>query len=277
MDFSFEYDPDQDATVVYDDDGNVFYCGLQVPKERSTLLPRLFDSDLELPRTKAEIKEWVTDPRRTPSAEFFPGDVFIKSQGGRGSCNGYACAKALEKSRVLLGMEHIALSGEGVYAQINGGRDRGSMLNDGMKCLMESGAPPESMVPHETYIWSRVSDEAKQSMGEFQARECYRIDDEMELAAANAADFVCVVGIHAGGSFSRIGSDGVLGYANGGGNHSVQVDDVRVVDGELQFRMANSWGTRFGKDGAGWTTWAKHYRQTIRNHAFFAIRGAKRA
>lgn len=272
--FSNSLDPNQDARSI-EIDGKRFATGLQRPSTRPLTFSPL--SSAVRPLTKQQIVGWVNDRRRTPSSKLFPADRFIKSQGNRGSCNGYAGAKALEKSRVLLGMPHVELSGEGLYAQINDGRDQGSMLDDGMNAMMKNGVPPESMVPHEEYRQERISGEAWREASKYMATECYRLDNEMDLASAVASNFMCVVAVHAGRSFMRADGSGVLGIDHGDGNHSVGVDDLRIVDGQLQYRMVNSWGIEFGVEGCGWTTFAGHYQRTIRVHAFYAIRGAKRS
>ena len=249
-------------------DGQPVGTGLLVPDVR----PRTFHS---FPKVRElsidEIARITTYPNRTPSRERFGRD-WIYNQGNIGSCNGCAGAKALERARVMRGLERVKLSGEGLYAAINGGRDVGSMLDDGMHFMVDSGVPLESDVPAREYRKSRIKPEAYQRASRFKALEPYRVDTESQLASGLALGFVGVVAVHATQRFSQLDGDGVVASTDGPGNHAVGVDDVRVHDGELQFDMFNSWGTGYGQDGRGWLSWLRHFRTTHKYHAFYLIR-----
>jgi hypothetical protein len=248
------------------------YTGLLIPEVRDSGLPRYQLSQKMLGMD--QIKSILDDPRRVSARQRFPSREWIKNQGQRGSCNGFSCAKALERARVKQGMSHVALSGEGAYAQMNGGRDQGSALAAGMRVLIESGVPLESLVPSQEFLWNRISAEAKASRSRFKAAECYAVESEMELASALASEFVCVIAVHASGNYSSLDENGVSRQSLGPGNHSVGAQDLRIVNGELQFDSFNSWGTRWGDQGHNWVTWRRHLASTIRYHQFFAIRAA---
>jgi len=266
------FDDSQDASGV-DIEGVRYGTGLQMPATRPLTFSPLLSSVAKL--TKAQVKEWIENPRRVKARDFYPAREWIFNQGQIGSCNAAAAVLALEKIRHTLGRDRIKLSPEFLYGQINGGRDRGSMLDDGMKALMSIGSCPREMVPHQEYRKSRMRPECIVQAERFRAFECYRIDDEFGMATAAAMGFQIIVALHAGGAFSRLDRNGVAGVVSGGGNHAVHVDDVRIRDGRLEFDMVNSWSLRYGQDGRAWTAWG-HYAQTIRNHAFYAIRGAAR-
>lgn len=93
------------------------------------------------------------------------------------------------------------------------------------------------------------------------------------LWTALAAGWDCVVAVHAGNSFMRVGTDGVVGVDAGPGNHAVAADGVVYSDrlGTLVATGVNSWGTVYGVDGRMGLTEA-HFRQTMQYHSFFAIR-----
>lgn len=243
--------------------------GLIVPATRPRTFTRYRDA-VKI-RGRSEILEIINDPSRKMGRDRW-GTERIKNQGNRGACNGFAGATALEQSREILGQDFVALSGEGLYAQINGGSDRGSLLNEGMEAIMRTGIPPQSMVPHEEYLWRRISQEAKDACSRFRAHECYRVDDELELADGLASGFTGVVAVHATNAWSRIDNNGVCGTSNGVGNHAVAVDGIRIVGGELQFDMPNSWDLTFGDNGRGWLTWSRHFKTTVKYHAFYLIR-----
>ena len=246
-----------------------FQLGLLVPDSRPMGFPAF--ADKQKLYTRREIQEILADGCRTTSRHQF-GPDWIKFQGNRGSCNGYAGAGALERARVKRGLDHVVLSGEGLYAQINRGKDQGSLLEDGMEKLCGVGIPPESMVPHEEYLWSNVSNEAKQACARFRALECYRVDTEEELASGLAAGFVGVIAVHANDAFMRLDGSGRVSPTDGPGNHAVGVDDVRIFGDEYEFDMFNSWGTKYGQDGRGWISWKRHLKTTVRYHSFYLIR-----
>ncbi len=252
-------------------DGLEFPLGTLVPDHRPESFPAYADSGMPM-FTKEQKIEILKDPRRMAARLWFPASQWIKSQGQRGSCNGYAGAKALERARVKRGLRHIPLSGEGLYAQINGGRDVGSMLDDGMKAITERGVPPESMVPHQEYLWKNISQEAREAMARFKAIECYRVDTADELESGLAAGFVGVVAVHATNAFTALDAEGRVYPTDGPGNHAVGVDDLRWSGTEFEFDMFNSWGLRYGQQGRGWISWSRHLRSPSRHHAFYLVR-----
>lgn len=254
----------------YEYDGQAFALGCQVPSVRPTTFPAYADSQPMF--TRKQLEEIYGDPKRTKARVLFDAQQYIRSQGGRGSCNGYAGAKTLEKTRVKRGLKHVPLSGEGLYAQINRGQDHGSMLDDGMKALCDNGVPPEDLVPHEEYLWGRISAEAKAACVRFKAFECYRADSEDELVSGLAAGFLGVIAVHVANGFSRLDSDGRVTPTDGPGNHAVGVDDFRPFQGQWEFDMVNSWGLQYGQQGRGWVSWQRHLRTTSRYHAFYLIR-----
>ena len=52
-------------------------------------------------------------------------------------------------------MERVDFGPEFLYALINGGKDRGSMLDDGMVAVTEHGICPRQMIPYEAYQLKR--------------------------------------------------------------------------------------------------------------------------
>jgi hypothetical protein len=251
-------------------DGVRVGTGLLVPERRPVTFSPLRDS-VEILST-GQIADILDEPTRALKRNFFPADKYVNNQGALGSCNGHAGAGALTKARVLRGLPFVKLSGTGLYAQINDGKDQGSMLDDGMHAMSENGVPPWDLVPNDEYRWSRISQEAKEACKDYKAFECYRVDNEMELATALALNYVCVIAVHANNAFMRLDSAGIVSSTDGPGNHAVQAIDVRIYQNELQFDMENSWGLSYGTQGRGWVSWRRHLRTTSQYHAFYAIR-----
>jgi len=255
--------------AVIDDGPNRYATGLLVPDERPRVFKRYAESAFPILEWDV-IKKLATSDSRSMGRKRF-GASWIRNQGSRGSCNGYAGAKCLERARVLRGLDHTPLSVEGLYAQINDGRDRGSGLQEGMEALVRNGVPPESMVPHEEYLWRRISQEAKDACSRFKAQEPLGVDTWQELCSGLALGFVGVVAVHASNRWSRLDSNGVAGESHGVGNHSVIVDDVVYIDGEPFVDDPNSWGTNWGWEGRAYLNWDLHFRKTINYHDFYLI------
>lgn len=249
------------------------YTGLTVPETRPMDFPAFRSLNKIL--TRDQIRQIVSNPDRTPARQRFPAKQWIRNQGRRGSCQGYATAWALARVRVLAGIPFVPLSGEFVYAQTNGGRDAGSPLIAGMKKIQEVGTCREDLVKHESYLWRDMSQEARSDAVNYRGFECFRVDDESELATGLALGFIGVVCVHASSGYKRLNSRGVRGASRGRGNHAVGVQDVRLgPDGEFEFDEVGSWGRSNGEDGYAWITWDDHLETPNEYHANYLIRAA---
>lgn len=247
--------------------------GLWIPDQRPEAKLKLRDT-LTTRLDRQDIAEILSDPTRLPARQLFPAQEWIRSQGNRGSCNGYACSWALARARKLRGLPHVPLSGEFIYARINGGRDQGSMLDDGLEAIRDVGCAPEDLVPRLEYLWRRISPEARAAAARFKGYELLGVDSEEELAAGIALGGVAVVAVQFGGRMQQLDRHGVAGAHRGPGNHSVGVDDIRIRGTRIEFDFFNSHGLRYGQQGRAWLNWDQHFAQPNRYHQFFIIRAA---
>ena len=200
---------------------------------------------------------------------------WIGFQRSHGSCNGYACARALSRTRYLRGLGKVLLSGADAYSQMNGGRDNGSTLADGIKVVEANGIAPEEMVPWNQIYTRQISAAAKAERARYKGFELYAVDTQEELFTAMLLGFVTVVAVHVGRGFDQYDGDGICKGGNGVGNHSVGCDDLGMLsDGELWADMFNSWSPQWGQEGRTKLTWRRHLAQTVRNHRFFACRAS---
>lgn len=245
-------------------------CGLNVPQFKPMTLPTFADRVGVL--TKDEIGKLITDPKRVAGRKRF-GSNWIKNQGRRGSCNAYATASALERARDFRGKPRVELGPEFLYAMINGGRDSGSLLEDGREYATNMGIPPKSMVPYESFLKNQQSREAYDNAGRFKVLESYAIHSEEELASALALNFVGVIATHVTNNFMRLDGEEISGDTNGPGNHAECVDDVAfTANGNYKFDLPNSWGLQFGNQGRSYVTWQRHLRDTVNYHQFWVIK-----
>lgn len=105
----------------------------------------VFGSVPEVPLVpRAEWRDLVPD-------EAGPDDPFLSpahDQNGIGMCNCSATAASLEDCRNFAGLPAVPLSGGDLYRRICGGRDQGSLLEDGLREAMANGIAPVSVVPY---------------------------------------------------------------------------------------------------------------------------------
>ncbi|HRF01687.1 MAG TPA: hypothetical protein PLI18_14280 [Pirellulaceae bacterium] len=250
----------------------VFRTGLIVPPVRPLTFARYAESGNPM-FSFEQIRDILADPSRTPARKQFPSSIWIGRQINNG-CNGWAGAGGLGRARVRAGHAPVVLSGDGLYAQISGGRDGGSMLDDGMQAMQRSGIPPQDLVRIGIYHASSLSTEARAAMSRFRGFECYRVDEDLELASGLAAGFIGVVAVHYSDAYRRLDSTGLTAESLGPGNHAVGVQDLRIQRGELQYDSFNSHGRSYGQDGCNWISWRRHLAESVRYHAFYLIRSA---
>lgn len=204
--------------------------------------------------------------------ERFAGMLYIRNQRSFGSCNGWSTAGALSRMRELRGEPYVCLSGADAYSQMNGGRDNGSTLEDGLKVVEANGIAPESLVPWDHVYTHQISAEAKAARARFKGLTCYAVDTEEELATALVLGRLGVVAVHASSSYMREDADGVCLPSNGVGNHSTGVQDIRLQpDGTLNYDEFGSWDVSNHTGGYTWLTWNRHFRESVKYHRFWVL------
>lgn len=72
----------------------------------------------------------------------------VADQDGVGECNCSATCTAIEACRNMAGLPYVQLSAADLYRRINGGRDQGSMLEDGIQEAMQNGVATTAEVPY---------------------------------------------------------------------------------------------------------------------------------
>lgn len=254
---------------IIDFGGRLFHTGKLTPESRTTFAPKFVST-----RSQRDIQKLIMDTKRQDIRKLFTPE-WIRNQEDRGACNGFAAAQAEERAEYKAGRSREKLSGEYLYSLMNGGFDRGSMLDDGLKLLLENGVAPYRDRHRRKFLEKDFTAEDHRDAVDHMALEIYSADTELELAEGLALGFVGVVAVHASNSFMRLDADGIAGSSNGPGNHAVGVDDVKIQKGRLVFDMFNSWDVNYGDEGRAYLTFDDHFQQTIRNHVFYLIRAVK--
>ena len=264
-----------DGQEFVETEDHLYALGLQFPEHRSADFPTL--------ATMAPLLDMAEIKRIVESQDFKFGRAMFDSswttnQNGYGSCAAYGGSSALAKARVIGGQKRVDLSGDYLYSLVNGGRDRGSMLDDCMKTMLSKGVCSASTVPLGGIYRSKYNTGAADAEARrFRGHELYAVPDEQSMATALALRIPVVIAIHVTGSWRRFDSDNILAPCNGVGNHCEHLDDIMwsAKRGCLLYRKATSHGKDYSKDGGYcWTLWADHYKQTSRNHMFYAVPSA---
>lgn len=257
--------------------GETYRLGLRLPPTYPDTFPRLSTAAGFRVWSRAEILDAIKAKpvkRRTQ----FAGDKWVKQQGQVGSCNAAAATGVLRRCMALGGRNDVPdLNWEFLYAQVNGGRDQGSMLDDGMQALVDVGVPP--FKPGHRFnrdIYKQhYTPEDYRDAAAFKATDCFTVSTPEELATlVLSGQGAAVVAVHVGGSFLRLDAKGFAGADAGPGNHAVLVCDAEVIDGELAFDHCGSWGVNTHAGGYAYFSWPRHFAQTIKHHAFYAVLAA---
>lgn len=262
-----------DGQEFVETDYGKFGLGLELPEVRTMIYPSLGSKLPLLPMD--EIKKIVESDEWDFGSSF--DTTWITNQNGYGSCAAYGASSALAKARVLNGQGRVDLSGDYLYSLVNGGRDRGSMLDENMMALMNRGVCKRETVPLGGIYRSKYkTDVADREALRFRAHECYTCPDEQSLATALALKMPVVIAIHVSNRWRSFDADDVLAPAPGPGNHCEHLDDITWSSkrGCFLYRKATSHGRDYSGDGYCWTTWERHYESTSRYHQFYCVPSA---
>lgn len=250
----------------------------QIRKLGSLVLPKGFVSSMpvyqdSLVYDDGEIIKMIADVNRPIARKMFGKDWLI-NQFQTGACNGYAAANAKARMRFKRGLKKLLFSGAFLYSLMNGGRDNGSALEDGLKFVQTVGCCPADLVTWKMIYPHLQPANARAEAAKHKGLVCFALTGKpaeirQKLKSALAAGYCCVVAVHVGGRFESL-KKGICGVDNGIGNHAVCVDDFRIINGTELYDMPNSWGEQFGEEGRGYLTW-DHFAQTCQSHMFYAI------
>lgn len=186
--------------------------------------------------------QWANIDRRSQWATA----KFILDQKSHGSCVGFSGAGALQASRDLAGMDFNRLSGAYIYSFINGGHDNGASIVDAMSELTDHGTCLDATVSWDN-IYRNGAKVGDQEAQRFKLAGAYAIDNSNQ---ATAFDWVCSAiqtglipqfAIEVGNNFESFDANGVAGYSNGYGNHSVMATGMLQINGTWYLLMQNSW------------------------------------
>lgn len=265
-------DLDDQGNIVpfYDSNGQPRRCGSLLPPKGFVSSFKTFETEFPV-WDNGDIRKALTDPNRVLGRRLF-GPAWIQNQQSAGSCNGHALAGALARARWLRGIEDgLKLSGAYPYSKMNGGRDGGSMLEDGLKVIEKWGCPPESLVPWDQIYPNLQPRNADVEAAKHKGLQCYAVQTKQGFRTAVAMGFPVIVAVSAGRGYQTLDRNGVSGVDRGTGNHAVHVDDAVILpDGTEVYDQPGSWGTGYGDRGRSYLLWDS-FAETFGNHTFYAV------
>jgi hypothetical protein len=175
----------------------------------------------------------------------------VHDQDGRGQCNASATCTCIEGSREIAGQSYDYLSAGDLYSQINGGRDQGSTLEDGLAAALHNGVATVKLVP---YVWDgrnhgRDSAVTAERM-KYRVTEAYLCPTFDHLASALQQGFLVVHGLMWRDNF-KPDSDGWLPTQGrgGAGGHALCGYGLAARNGSWGIKTRNSWGVTWGMGG----------------------------
>lgn len=249
---------------------NVRSLGTLAPPEGFVSAFKVFEKEQPI-YDDADIRRMILDPHRASRRNKLFGPSWIQNQFSKGSCNGYASAGSLAKARRLRGIrDNLLLSGSWLYSLMNGGRDNGSMLEDGLQFVQSHGICPASLVPWDMIYQHQMPANAKTEAAKHKGLVCFAVKTKQGFRSALAAGFPVIVAVQAGGNFQRLDAKGIAGVDSGRGNHAIHCDDICIINGSEVYDTCNSWGLGYGDQGRAYSRW-ESFEQTFGTHTFYAI------
>jgi hypothetical protein len=175
----------------------------------------------------------------------------ILNQGSTSSCVGHGTCSGIEICYAQSGRQLIPFSPYFPYGLINGGRDAGAMISDGLKALMQYGICRMGDIPAGAMFQNQFPQTAFEIAKRFRLAQAYKCGSFEEICAAISLGFVCPLGIMVGSNFSNLDNEGVSPLpAGGGGGHCILGMGLKKSSkyGWL-IKIQNSWGGTFGIKG----------------------------
>ncbi len=157
-----------------------------------------------------------------------------------------------------------------IYNQINGGRDGGAYMSDAQKLICEQGSCMLSDFPYNQSNYTTWPSESAYAHGIWYRGQSYSALSVTTDAGINsvknllAGGQTCVLGINVYSNFDNIQNYNYTytvhdKYGTNRGGHAVCIvgynDTMTTHDGKGAFKLANSWGTSWGKAGYWWMSY----------------------
>lgn len=216
----------------------------------------------------------------------------VTNQGNRSSCNAYMVYWILAYCIWQQTGKWPKLGPEYLYTKINGGKDQGSMLDDGMVECTDVGMPRQEIdgkiiVPYQAYRQGDFDVEqwriASQDAENHRFAEAYQAPTD-SLERLWWALLSCITGRGAVGVAVHVGrrymqSNKTAGLDRGPGNHAVPGAGIRCMTArpksvaDFRIKSPQSWDVTFANRGFTDLT-IHHLEEPMRYHGIYCVRSA---
>ena len=171
----------------------------------------------------------------------------IHDQDGIGMCNASATAAAIEMMRSQIGLPYVSLSGGDLYRRICGGRDQGSMLEDGIREAMANGVAETNVVPY--LDWRGAPAGWKESAKKHMVLEASLCPTFDHVASALLHGYPVIMGMMWSNNDNVDGDGWLPERAGGGGGHALCSYWLAERNGKFGAVTRNSWKESWGRNG----------------------------
>lgn len=172
---------------------------------------------------------------------------YVHDQDGVGQCNCDATAGAAEAQRARQGLDFVKLSAADLYDRINGGSDRGSLLEDALQEMTTRGIGTADTAG---LIWKRGMRTAPDSeRGRFRALEAFLCPTFQHVASAGCEGFDLISGISWASNYTPDGEGWLPKPRGNAGGHAIHGYKPTKRGNTRGIWHQNSWGPGWGLQG----------------------------
>lgn len=172
----------------------------------------------------------------------------VHDQGEVGQCNADATAAVAEFCRAVQGLPYVRLSGADLYARINGGVDRGSMLEDAMHEMTAVGIGTAATAGT---LWQpNLRQAGNAERARYRVLECWLCPTFEHCMSAVLGGFAIISGIPWWDNYTPDG-DGWLPSVGAGqwGGHAIMGYRPMLRGKSVGIAHMNSWTAGWGING----------------------------
>lgn len=190
-----------------------------------------------------------------PESEWQPSNlknwnIPIFDQGQYGSCVGQATVTAFTYSYAISGQDIQIFSPTYIYSLINGNRDGGAQVSQGLEAIKDKGTCLMSQFGQDKIYRKYHTKEIVETAKRFKALEGYKINTWIELGSALTIGMPCVFGIAVGNNFSKLDRSGIAPLPDRiAGGHALCAISLQQINKKWVLHTQNSWSRGWGMDG----------------------------
>lgn len=229
--------------------GEVIRLGWVKPSESKSLQLRASTTNIQTLRINNGLSGLIPRDQIVEKDFVSPlGKRCINFQRSCGGCTGWSNAQAGTRVRLIRGQPFEKLSGAAIYAQINGGRDRGSNIIDSCDCIESTGTCLESEMDFPNIYPKQVP----MSLLRFREDPASKVtitsfDEALTALNMNLIPQFPLNATNAWVQNRGFDSNGVADLSrSSGSNHSVHGAGVVRIGSDLFIIVPNSWALTWG-------------------------------